>query len=138
MAERNELRDPWLVAGWPGMGSVAWIGGGYLLEQLGARRVAELDVEGYFELQAVEVRNGVATPARMPHNLFFEWRDPRREHDLLIFIGEAQPSARGYELAQRVLDYAAQRGVKRFFTFAAMATQLQPGRSEEHTSELQS
>ena len=36
--ERNiELRDPWLVAVWPGMGGIAQIAGQFLVRELGAR-----------------------------------------------------------------------------------------------------
>jgi len=127
MAESSDLRDPWLVAAWPGMGSVALLAGTYLLQQLQAQRVAELNARDFFEIQNVEVKKGLATVGRLPRSLFFEWRDPRRRHDLLIFAGEAQPTSGGYELCQRLLEYAMQRGVKRLFTFAAIATQLHPG-----------
>jgi len=123
----NELRDPWLVAVWPGMGSVALLAGTYLLQRLGTQRVGELNSRDFFEVQNVEVKNGLATVGRLPRSLFFEWKDPAGRHDLLIFAGEAQPTTGGYALCQRLLDYAIGRGVKRFFTFAAMATQLHPG-----------
>jgi proteasome assembly chaperone (PAC2) family protein len=50
------------------------------------------------------------------------------KHDLLIFIGEAQPQFGGFRLCQKVIDFAASRGVTRVYTFAAMATQLQLGK----------
>jgi len=120
------LRDPLLVAVWPGMGSVALLAGSYLAQQLSARRVAELDARHFFQLQSVEVKNGLASMADLPRSMFLEWRDPNQRHDLLIFIGEAQPERGGYTLCQQLLDYAVSRGVTRFFTFAAMATQLHP------------
>jgi proteasome assembly chaperone (PAC2) family protein len=58
--------------------------------------------------------------------MFFQWRNPRGERDLLIFIGEAQLSPGGYALCHKLLDYAVQRGANRIVTFAAMATQLHP------------
>ncbi len=127
MADSDGLRDPWLVAVWPGMGSVALLAGGYLVQQLEARPAAELSAKDFFEVQDVDVKNGVAAPARLPQSVFFEWRDPRGQRDLLIFVGQAQPSSGGYTLCQKLIDYASQRGVRRFFTFAAMATQLQLG-----------
>ncbi|MGE5609513.1 MAG: PAC2 family protein [Bacillota bacterium] len=123
----NDLRDPWLVAVWPGMGSIALLAGSYLLQELNVRRVAELGARDYFEIQNVDVKNGLASIGRLPRSVFFEWRNPRGEHDLLLFAGEAQPTSGGYEMCQKIIDYAMERGVKRFFTFAAMATQLTPG-----------
>lgn len=128
MAEGNELRDPWLVAVWPGMGQVAMLAGTFLVQQLEAQPVAELSAKEFFEVQDVDVKNGVASASPLPQSMFFEWRDPRGQRDLLIFIGHAQPSTGGYVLCQKLVDYAVQRGVRRFFTFAAMANpQLQLG-----------
>lgn len=127
MTQSAELRDPWLVAAWPGMGSVALLAGSYLLQQLRAEAADELNVREFYEIQHVEVKNGLATVGRLPRSMFFQWRDPRGRRDLLIFVGEAQPTSGGPVLCQRLIEYAIRRGVKRFVTFAAMATQLQPG-----------
>jgi proteasome assembly chaperone (PAC2) family protein len=64
MADNNGLRDPWLVAVWPGMGQVALLAGGYLVQQLGAQPAAELSAKEFFEVTDVEVKNGVAAAAR--------------------------------------------------------------------------
>jgi len=109
------------------MGSVALLAGSYLLQNLRAIPVFELDSEEFFEIDSVDIKDGIATMGRLPRSLFFEWRDPRGKHDLLIFVGESQPETGGYALCQQILDYAEARGVKRIFTFAAMATQLHPG-----------
>lgn len=129
MSETYDLRDPWLLAVWPGMGSIAFLAGSYLLQKLSVQRVAEIDASEFFEIQTVEVKNGVATLGGLPRNMFFEWRNPRGHRDLLIFVGEAQPATGGLALCQRVIEYAVQRGAHRLFTFAAMATQLQLGTS---------
>src|SRR5213078_1075063 len=69
------LHDPVLLAVWPGMGSVALVAGSYLAQQLGARRVAELDASEYFQIETVDIRNGLATIGQPPRSIFFEWRD---------------------------------------------------------------
>jgi hypothetical protein len=127
MAEANELRDPWLVAVWPGMGNVALLAGSYLLQQIHAQRVHEIESPELFEIDSVEVRNGVATAGRLPRNLLLEWKNPEDGRDLVVFVGEAQPNTGGYGLCEKIMEYAATRGVRKFFTFAAMATQLHPG-----------
>ena len=127
MAERGQLREPWLVAAWPGMGSVALVAGTYLVQHLPARKVHEMDLHDFFDVQSVDVDEGVAAASPLPRGMFFECRVPRAGRDLLIFLGEAQPPARGYSLCEQVVEYAARRGVKRIFTFAAIATQLHPG-----------
>jgi len=131
MAEEQQehtehLREPWLIAVWPGMGNVALGAGGYLIKQLNARLATELPSRGLFEIRQIEVEKGLATTGRTPRNMIFEWKDPTAKHDLIIFVGEAQPSTGGYDLCHKIIDYATQRGVRRVFTFAAMATQLHP------------
>ena len=126
MSEPIDLHDPWLVAVWPGMGSVALGAGNYLIEQLSAQWLTELDVQDLFEIQHVEVDKGLSSAGKLPRCMFFFWQDPAGKHDLLIFIGEAQPASGGLSLCEKVLDFAARHGVKRFYTFAAMSTQLHP------------
>jgi hypothetical protein len=72
------------------------------------------------------VKDGIGSMGRLPRSMFLEVRLPDANHDLLVFIGEAQPAANGYAFCHKLLDYAIERGVKRLFTFAAMATQLHP------------
>jgi hypothetical protein len=116
-----------MVAVWPGMGNVALLAGSYLVSKLEARLLTELPAADLFDVQHVEVRDGVAKIGALPRNLIFLHRDPGGRHDLVIFIGEAQPPVRGYGLCQRLLDAATRLGVKRVFTFAAMSTQVHPG-----------
>lgn len=127
MDETKPLRDPSLVAVWPGMGNVAIGAGAYLIAKLNASLVAEIPSEGVFDLTSIDVKEGLAKASRVPRSMFFEWRNPaERGRDVLIFVGEAQPPANGYVFCHRLIEYAQQRGVKRLFTFAAMATQLHP------------
>lgn len=120
------LKEPWLVAVWPGMGSVALGAGSYLVEKLGATPLLELDAKEFFDIEKVEVRKGVAQPGRTPKSSFFGWKSPADGRDLVIFVGEAQPANRGFEFCGRLLDHAIGFGVKRIFTFAAMATPMHP------------
>ncbi len=127
MAEEQPLRDPWLVAAWPGLGGVAIIAATTLINQLRAGRVKAMPGEGFFELQHIDVRAGVAKTPRLPGGFFHEWKNPEPDgHDLLIFIGEAQPNTGAGRLCGEVLNYAKQRGVKRIVTFASLGTQLHP------------
>jgi proteasome assembly chaperone (PAC2) family protein len=122
----NTELDRWLVAAWPGMGNVALLAASYLVEQLRALKVAELNPQDFFEVQSLDVRNGLVAPSRPPRSMFFEWTAGGRR-ELLIFIGEAQPATGGFKLCQQIVEYAVQHRAKRICTFAAMATHLQLG-----------
>ncbi len=128
MADQRELRDPWLVAAWPGLGGVAVIAAGYLAQAIGADRAERLSGEGYFDLHHIDVRDGVLTVPRVPGGHFFEWRNPNEGgRDLVMFLGEAQPSRGGDRMCERVIEAVKDRGVRRVVTFAALATQLEIG-----------
>ncbi len=81
-----------------------------------------------FDIEQVEVKDGVIQPGRMPRSRFFVWNDPRGQHDLIVFIGEAQPPVGKFTFCQRLIEFAMTLGVERVYTFAALATQMNPAR----------
>ena len=128
MADELKLRNPWLVAVWPGMGHVALNAGIYLLAKLGMSVIAEFESSELFDVEHVEVKDGLITMAKPPRSRFFLWRDPKQERDLLVFVGEAQPPQGKHRFCENLASYARGLGVERLFTFAAMATQMHPAR----------
>lgn len=132
MPDVPTLTHPWLVAVWPGMGHVALNAGVYLLAKLGMTAIAEFEGGDLFDVSQVEVKRGLIQPARRPRNRFFVWRDPNEKHDLVVFLGEAQPPVGKLPFCRQVIDYARELGVERIITFAAMATQMRP----EHRSRV--
>ncbi len=120
------LNDPWLVAAWPGMGAVAIGADYYLMAKLGMHLLAEYPARELFDLERVEVKQGMIQTGRLPRSRLFLWHDPRQRHDLIVFIGEAQPPSKGAEFCAQLIGHATRLGVSRVFTFAAMATQMRP------------
>jgi proteasome assembly chaperone (PAC2) family protein len=132
MAENLKLNHPWLVAVWPGMGQVALNAGIYLLAKLGMAVIAEYESHELFDVDHVEVKGGILQTGRRPRNRFFVWTDPNKNHDLVVFLGEAQPPIGKYLFCRKLVEFARDLGVERVFTFAAMATQMRP----EHRSRI--
>ncbi|RPJ33911.1 MAG: hypothetical protein EHM17_08535 [Verrucomicrobiaceae bacterium] len=126
MIAEEKLHDPWLVAVWPGMGGVAITAGYYLMAKLGMHLLLEIPAAGFFDIEQVEVKDGLIVTRRLPRSRLFLWSDPEQRRDLIVFIGEAQPPARGGEFCRKVIDQAKELGVRRVFTFAAMATAMRP------------
>ncbi len=126
MAEPLKLNHPFLVAVWPGMGNVALSAGYYLLAKLGMHLIAEYEAHDLFDVDHVEVKDGIIQTGRRPRNRFFLWADPNHQHDIVVFLGEAQPPLGKYLLCRKLMEYAKELGVERVFTFAAMATQMHP------------
>lgn len=111
-----DLKDPVMIAGWPGMGNVALGVVEFLRAKLRPVKVAEIKVDPLLALDSVAVENGVAKLPSPPKNTFYALKDP----DLLIFEGEAQlPGQSGLVLLDRVLDVAEKYHVKMIYTGAA-------------------
>lgn len=132
MAGELKLDKPWLVAVWPGMGHVAISAGYYLATKLGMHILAELSAHELFDVEHVEVKEGLIRTGRLPRSRFFAWKDPRGQNDIVVFIGDAQPPKGRYAFCHRLIEFARQLGVERVYTFAAMATPMHP----EHTSRV--
>lgn len=121
-----DLQDPWFVAVWPGMGNVAMSAGDYLIEQLDVQLRAEYPAQRHFDVERVQVKDGIVGPGRLPRNRFYGWKNPGPGRDLVIFTGEAQPTIRSYAFCQELLRVARSFGVTRVVTFAAMVTASHP------------
>lgn len=126
MPEKPQLHHPWLVAVWPGMGQVAFNAGVYLLAKLDMNLIAEFEASEIFDVDHVEVKEGIIQMGRRPRNRLFVWTDPKKKHDLVVFLGEAQPPIGKYAFCRQLIAHARQLSVERVFTFAAMATQMHP------------
>jgi proteasome assembly chaperone (PAC2) family protein len=113
-----KLKNPVLVAAWPGMGGVALIAAKYLRDELGAEEFGQIAPFDFFDLNAVTVRDHVVEEPEFPEGKFYFWKGPKGK-ELIIFIDDAQPSAKGYQLANLVLDVAQNFKARKVYTFAA-------------------
>jgi len=125
-----ELNSPFLVAAWPGMGNVALKAATYLREKLKAEEFGEIEPGGFFHPVGAYIKGNVVEIPKFPKSKFYYWKDSKSAHDLVIFLGEAQPAPeKEYEFACEILDLAGKFGVERVYTFAAMPSVM------EHTNE---
>lgn len=132
MQDETTLKHPWLVAVWPGMGHVASSAGYYLMAKLGMEQLAEFSPSEAFDVEHVNVKEGLVQAVQRPRSRLFVWRDPNARRDIVVFIGEAQPQSGKYAFCQKLIELALDLGVQRVFTFAAMATEMHP----EHQSRV--
>jgi uncharacterized protein len=114
------------------MGHVAISAGYYLMAKLGMELLAEFSPAELFDVEHVEVKDGIIQAVQRPRSRLFVWHDPNGQRDIVVFIGEAQPQTGKYAFCHKLIEKARELGVKRVFTFAAMATQMHP----EHESRL--
>jgi proteasome assembly chaperone (PAC2) family protein len=118
-----KLRNPYMVAAWPGMGGVAIIAARYLTEQWDAKELGSIIPESFFDINGVLIEDNLVRDIEFPDNKFYIAKGHGRR-DWIIFIGESQPVMNGYGLANLVVDVATKFEVKKLFTFAAAPTHI--------------
>ncbi|MFO0830015.1 MAG: PAC2 family protein [Phycisphaerales bacterium] len=123
----------WLVAAWPGMSGVAVMSAGYLVQHLGLQQVAELPSRDHFDVNEVAVKDGLLLPIQLPRGIFFRGSAPGIGRDLIVFLGEAQPTDGLHAYAQELIAMAQSMGVERVVTFASMASGLHPSQNPKVT-----
>ncbi len=126
LQKEPKLNSPYLVAAWPGMGNVALKAATYLKEKLRAEEFGEIEPGGFFYPVGASIQGNVIEIPKFPKSKFYYWKDRRYLHDLVIFLGEAQPSVeKEYEFACEILDLVGKFGVERVYTFAAMPSVME-------------
>jgi len=113
-----------MLASWPGIGDVSLTAAKYLVDKLNAVEIGEIDPINFFEPVGVTVKDNVVESPRFPESKFYYWQSGRPGRSLVIFIGEEQPSFKGYELVNCVLDVAQRLRVSRIYSCAAAVTRM--------------
>jgi proteasome assembly chaperone (PAC2) family protein len=121
---RPKLKDPVMLASWPGIGDVSIIVASYLLKKLDFKELAEIEPSYFFDAIGVMARDNVIEEPHFPRSLFYYWKNPGAGSDIILFIGEDQPITKGYELANCVLDVGVRFHAKRVYTCAAALSRI--------------
>ncbi|MDP2932141.1 MAG: PAC2 family protein [Chloroflexota bacterium] len=121
---RPRLKAPNLLAAWPGVSNVSMIVATYLQRKLDFKRLGEIEPSYFFDPIGVVVENNVIEAPQFPRSEFYYWKNKGAGSDIILFIGEAQPAAKGYELANCVLDVGERFQAKRVYTCAAALTRI--------------
>ncbi len=128
---RPRLKAPNMLAAWPGVSNVAIIVATYLLKKLDFKRLGEVEAAHFFDPIGVVVENNVIEAPHFPQSEFYYWKNQGGGSDLILFISEAQPGAKGYELANCVLDVGERFGARRVYTCAAALTRIHHSESPD-------
>lgn len=121
---RPKLNSPVMLAAWPGIGNVALIVATYLRRKLDFKELGEVEASHFFDPIGVVVEDNVVEAPQFPQSRFYYWKNSGQGSDMILFIGEDQPTTKGYELANCVLDLALRFEVKRIYTCAAAITRI--------------
>jgi len=121
-----DLHQPDMLVGWPGIGNIGVITADAVRQTTGAVQLGDIEPWDFFYPGKVVIRGSVLERVEFPGNKFYYARLDNR--DLLLFIGEEQPSTQGrvyaegskaYEMANMVLDVAERFGCRRVYTSGA-------------------
>jgi hypothetical protein len=116
--EKPKVKDPLFIEGLPGVGNVGRIAAGYLVEQLKAKKFAELISSHFMPFVLLHQTSSV----HLLKNEFYYYKAKKGERDLIILIGDSQSidSDGHYEVANEILNYMKKFGVKEMFTLAGL------------------
>lgn len=109
MSEKPELIDPILIEGLPGIGFVANIAALHLINELGAKRFAEINSASFQDIAIATGSGGIHSPMS---ELYYYRR--KGERDLIIWYGNTQALTTfgQYELCGKVLDTVQKLGCR--------------------------
>jgi uncharacterized protein (TIGR00162 family) len=119
--EKPKLRSPVLIEGLPGVGNIGRVAVGYLVEQLGAKKFAQLYSRHFFPFVVLHDKNQV----HLLKNEFYYYKAKKKgQRDIIFLVGDCQSlDPKGhYEVMEKVLDFAEKFGVKEIFTIGGIAT----------------
>ncbi len=118
-------KKSWLIAAWPGLGSVGLGAASYLISSLKAHPVAEYPSTLSLESPGVTVEKGLLLPVEAPKTFFHRWSNPDGP-DLCILTADSQPAFRVFAYGHSLLDRLPD-DIERVVTFAAAPRPMKPG-----------
>lgn len=120
-----KLRNPIMIAGFPGLGYIGKITVGYMVKQLRAEKMAEL-YSPYFPHHVITNSHG---SARLPRAEFYMWKNPSDKTDLIFLSSDSQAqTVEGqYEVVSSFIDYAKELGVGTIVTIGGYSSNVDEG-----------
>jgi predicted ATP-grasp superfamily ATP-dependent carboligase len=119
-SKKPKLKNPYLIAAWPGIGEVAFKAAMYLINKLKAEELAEIPAQDFFYLTGSLVRGGILDAPELPFSKFYSWKNKSGANDLIIFVSNAQPDlAKAEDYCKRIISVARSFKVKAIVSFAA-------------------
>jgi len=112
-----------MIAAWPGISNVAMIVATYIARKLEVKELADVRAPYFFDPIGIMVRNSIVEEPQFPQSRFYYWKN-HAGNDLILFMGEAQPNTKSYDLANCIVDAAEHFKVRRIYTCAAAITRI--------------
>lgn len=117
--EKPKLNNPIFIEGLPGIGHVGRISAVYLVEELKAKKFAELFSSHFMHYVLLQQSSAV----HILKNEFYYVKGKRKgQRDVILMVGDSQSidSEGHYEIAYEVLDYMKKLGVREIITLGGL------------------
>jgi uncharacterized protein (TIGR00162 family) len=117
--EKPRLKNPIFIEGLPGIGNVGRVAAGYLVEELKAKKFAELISSHFMPIALIPQ----GSQAELVKAEFFYWKAKNKnQNDLIIMIGDSQsidPEGH-FEIVEEILKFLKQLNVKEIFALGGL------------------
>lgn len=118
--ERPKLKNPIFIEGLPGVGNVGRIAAGYLVEELKAKKFAELFSSHFMPFVLLHENSAIHV---LKNEFYYVKAKGKNQRDIILLIGDSQsidPEGH-YEIVDMILDYIHGFGVKEIFALAGLS-----------------
>jgi len=121
-----QLKNPVMIACWPGIANIGLVAVDTLKNQIQAEELGEIEPWDFFYPIKAIIKDGILENLEFPRSHFYY--KTTKHKDIIVFIGDEQPSAEGskyaegqkaYQTANMVLDVAERFGCRRIYTSGA-------------------
>jgi len=119
--EKPKLKNPILIEGLPGVGNIGRVAVGYMIEELKAKKFAELHSKWFFPFVMLQDSYQI----HLVKNEFYYCKAKKKgQRDLILLVGDCQSLApQGhYEVCNEILDFAKSFNCKEVITLGGLAT----------------
>ncbi len=117
--EKPKLKNPIFIEGLPGIGHVGRIAAQFLIEELKAKKFAELLSSHFMHYVLLQQSASVHV---LKNEFYYVKAKGRVQRDLILLVGDSQsidPEGH-YEIAHEILDYMKKFGVKDMITLGGL------------------
>ncbi len=128
--KKARLMNPVLIEALPGIGNVARIAGDYLIDTLKAKKIITI----YSNTFPNSVFINKSSLIELPKMELYQWRDEKNKRDLLILVGDAQPSNEkdSYFLSKKLFELAKELKAKQIITMGGIGLRVMPEKNVVH------
>ncbi len=119
--EKPKLDNPLFIEGLPGIGNVGRVAAGYLIDEIKAKKFAELYSRHFLPFVLVHDNAEIYL---LKNEFYYYKAKSKKERDLVILVGDSQSldPVGHYEIVWKVLEFASELGCKEIVTLGGFGT----------------